>query len=50
MVNAVDNIHRNPGRRNLLHPATIVKRKVFRKGLSDSRQECERGSAGQFRR
>ena len=33
MMHAVDDVRRNRGRGNVLHVATIVKRKTFRKGL-----------------
>jgi len=33
MMHAVDDVRRNWGRGNVLHVATIVKRKTFRKGL-----------------
>ena len=49
MMNAVDNIHRNGARGNLLHLATIVKRKGFRKGLANSGREYEPGPRGQIR-
>ncbi len=46
MVNAVDNVRRNGTLGNLLHVATIVKRKVFRKRLSTSIRGNAKDGAG----